>query len=50
VTQIAKPADGLAALWVSDHAYETGEDADGPGPRHRLVMTDHAWRYERTDA
>lgn len=50
VTQIAKTADGLAALWAGDHAYETGKDADAPGPRHRLVMTDTAWRYERTDA
>jgi 8-oxo-dGTP pyrophosphatase MutT (NUDIX family) len=50
VTQIAKTADGLAALWAGDHAYETGEDADAAGPRHRLVMTDAAWRYERTDA
>ena len=50
VTQIAKTADGLAALWAGDHAYETGENADAPGPRHRLVMADTAWRYERTDA
>jgi len=48
VTQIAKTADGLAALWEGDHAYATGEDADADGPRHRLVMTDGAWRYERT--
>jgi 8-oxo-dGTP pyrophosphatase MutT (NUDIX family) len=50
VTHIAKTADGLAALWVGDHAYETGDDADAPGRRHRLVMTETAWRYERTDA
>jgi 8-oxo-dGTP pyrophosphatase MutT (NUDIX family) len=47
VTHIAKTMDGLAALWVGDHAYESGEDADAPGPRHRLVMTETAWRYER---
>lgn len=47
VTHIATTADGLAALWSGDHAYETGE-ADVPGPRHRLVMTDTAWRYERS--
>jgi 8-oxo-dGTP pyrophosphatase MutT (NUDIX family) len=50
VTQIAKTADGLAALWAGDHAYATGEDADAPGPRHRLVMTETVWRYERTEA
>ena len=49
VTHIAQTADGLAALWIGDHAYETGADADAPGPRHRLVMTETAWRYERTD-
>ena len=49
VTHIAQTADGLAALWIGDHAYETGTDADAPGPRHRLVMTETAWRYERTD-
>jgi 8-oxo-dGTP pyrophosphatase MutT (NUDIX family) len=49
VTHIAKTADGLAALWTGDHAYETGEDADGPGARHRLVMTETTWRYERSD-
>jgi 8-oxo-dGTP pyrophosphatase MutT (NUDIX family) len=47
VTHIAKAADGLAALWAGDAAYESGE-ADAPGPRHRLVMTETAWRYERT--
>ncbi len=49
VTHIAQTADGLAALWVGDHAYESEADADAPGPRHRLVMTETAWRYERTD-
>jgi 8-oxo-dGTP pyrophosphatase MutT (NUDIX family) len=48
VTHIATTTDGLAALWVGDHAYETGENADASGPRHRLVMTETAWRYERT--
>jgi 8-oxo-dGTP pyrophosphatase MutT (NUDIX family) len=50
VTQIAKTADGLAALWAGDHAYESGENADAAGARHRLVMTDTVWRYERSDA
>ncbi len=49
VTHIAQTADGLAALWAGDHAYESGE-ADAPGPRHRLVMTETAWRYELTEA
>jgi 8-oxo-dGTP pyrophosphatase MutT (NUDIX family) len=50
VTRIAQTADGLAALWAGDHAYETGAGADDPGPRHRLVMADAGWRYERTGA
>jgi 8-oxo-dGTP pyrophosphatase MutT (NUDIX family) len=47
VTRIAKTAEGLAALWVGDHAYESGDDVDAPGARHRLVMTETTWRYER---
>jgi 8-oxo-dGTP pyrophosphatase MutT (NUDIX family) len=50
VTQIAQTAEGLAALWAGDHAYETGARADDPGPRHRLVMAAAGWRYERTEA
>lgn len=49
VTHIATTADGLAALWAGDHAYGSGEDVDGPGPRHRLVMSETAWRYECHD-
>jgi 8-oxo-dGTP pyrophosphatase MutT (NUDIX family) len=49
VTHIATTAAGLAALWAGDHAYESGEDVDGPGPRHRLVMRETEWRYEHHD-
>jgi 8-oxo-dGTP pyrophosphatase MutT (NUDIX family) len=46
VTRIAVTEQGLTTLWAGDAGYETG-DADTPGPRHRLLMADGAWRYER---
>ena len=46
VTAIAKDGDDLVALWHGDAGYEAG-DASLPGPRHRLIMADDAWRYER---
>jgi len=47
VTKILGTPDGTAmvALWHGDAAYES-EDLDAPGPRHRLVMEDPAWRLE----
>jgi 8-oxo-dGTP pyrophosphatase MutT (NUDIX family) len=37
---------GMSVLtWHGDIAYESG--IDGPGPRHRLWMTDEGWRFER---
>jgi 8-oxo-dGTP pyrophosphatase MutT (NUDIX family) len=47
VTAIAKDGDDLVALWHGDAGYEVG-DAALPGPRHRLVMSNDGWRYERT--
>jgi len=44
-TRIVGAEDELVALWEADAAYETG-DLDAPGPRHRLFMSDGAWRYE----
>lgn len=47
-THIARVGDGgIAALWHGDAGYETG-DSDAPGARHRLVMAESGWRYERT--
>ncbi len=46
VTQIAVTDAGLTTLWAGDAGYETG-DPTTPGPRHRLLMADGAWRYER---
>lgn len=47
-THIARVADGgIAALWYGDAGYETG-DGDAPGARHRLVMAESGWRYERS--
>ena len=38
----------LVAVWAPDAAYESG-DLAAPGPRHRLVMDDAGWRYQRSD-
>ncbi|MGZ6884606.1 MAG: NUDIX hydrolase [Acidimicrobiia bacterium] len=46
VTRIAVTDEGLVTLWAGDAGYESG-DAAIAGPRHRLVMADGGWRYER---
>ena len=46
-THIARVEGGAAALWEGDAGYETN-DAEAPGPRHRLWMSGNGWRYERT--
>lgn len=45
-TKIAMSGDQAVSLWAGDAGYETG-DADAPGPRHRLVMSDENWEYQR---
>ena len=47
-TRIAGVDGGVVALYHGDAGYDD-EDADRPGPRHRLWMLDSGWRYERTD-
>jgi 8-oxo-dGTP pyrophosphatase MutT (NUDIX family) len=47
VTQIARVEGGGAALWHGDAGYESA-DPDLPGPRHRLLMLQDGWHYERT--
>ena len=38
---------GACTLYAGDVGYEDG-DIDRPGRRHRLVMLESGWRYERT--
>jgi 8-oxo-dGTP pyrophosphatase MutT (NUDIX family) len=46
----ARTADGTTLLcWHGDCAYGGG-DPDAHGPRHRLDMTRHPWRYDRSVA
>ncbi|MGH9031418.1 MAG: NUDIX hydrolase [Acidimicrobiia bacterium] len=46
-THIARVGDGaVAALWPGDAGYHSG-DGDAPGARHRLIMLESGWRYER---
>ena len=46
-TRFASVEGGAVALYAGDAGYED-EDADRPGPRHRLWMVGADWRYERT--
>ncbi len=46
VTRIAMTDAGLVTLWAGDAGYESS-DAAATGPRHRLLMADGGWRYER---
>ena len=45
-TRIGKVDGGVAALWHGDAGYATS-DPGVAGPRHRLLMLDAGWRYER---
>jgi 8-oxo-dGTP pyrophosphatase MutT (NUDIX family) len=45
-TRPIEPSRPSALAWHGDIAYDGG-DPDAPGPRHRLVMGDGPWRYER---
>lgn len=47
VTRMVAVDGGLVAMWHGDAGYDTG-DPETPGPRHRLVMLQGAWRYERS--
>lgn len=47
-TRIAKGERGLAAMWVGDAGYESG-DVDVPGARHRLWMDADRWELERSE-
>lgn len=46
-TKIATSGEDAISLWAGDAGYETS-NADIPGPRHRLVMSDQAWEYQRS--
>lgn len=46
-TRIAVTDEGPVTLWAGDAGYESS-DATLPGPRHRLVMSESGWRYERS--
>ena len=45
-TRITTVDEAIVAMWHGDAGYESG-DADATGGRHRLVMADAGWRYER---
>lgn len=45
--RVRSSAAGPCTVYHGDVAYDD-DDADRPGPRHRLVMAAGGWRYERT--
>ena len=46
-TVIGTTDEGMVTMWAGDAGYESG-DAETPGPRHRIVLADGPWRYEKT--
>jgi 8-oxo-dGTP pyrophosphatase MutT (NUDIX family) len=46
-TRIVVEGSGPIALWHGDAGYPTGE-LHAEGPRHRLLMNEGIWRYERS--
>ncbi len=46
-TRACVHGEEIVALWHGDAGYDSGDPAL-PGPRHRLRMIAHGWRYERT--
>ena len=46
VSRTATAGDRRVVLWDGDAGYATA-DPDRPGPRHRLVMSDAGWTFER---
>jgi 8-oxo-dGTP pyrophosphatase MutT (NUDIX family) len=47
-TRIAGIDEAIVAMWRGDAGYETG-DPGALGARHRLLMTDNGWSYERRE-
>ena len=46
VTHIGRVDGVMVSMWQGDAGYDDG-DAERPGPRHRLVMDNEGWRFER---
>lgn len=47
LTRVGQLDGALVTMWAGDAGYDSG-DAETPGPRNRVVMTDGAWVYERS--
>lgn len=47
LSRLTVEADQRIVLWDGDAGYATGDPAV-PGPRHRLIMADTGWAFERT--
>lgn len=45
--RLARTESGGVLLWEGDAGYESG-DPRRPGPRHRMVISEDGWSYERS--
>ncbi len=48
VTKFGRVEGGMVAMYHGDAGYDT-DDPETQGDRHRLLMLDSGWRYERTN-
>lgn len=46
-TRIGNTDEGMVTMWAGDAGYDSG-DANAVGARHRLLMSDPVWRFERS--
>ena len=46
-TRMGRVDGVMVSMWDGDAGYDDG-DAEKPGPRHRLLMGEDGWRFERS--
>jgi 8-oxo-dGTP pyrophosphatase MutT (NUDIX family) len=48
VTHLGRLDGVMVSMWAGDAGYDDG-DVEKPGSRHRLIMSDDGWRFERNE-
>ena len=48
VTHMGRLDGVMVSMWAGDAGYDDG-DAERPGSRHRLIMSEDGWRFERDE-
>jgi 8-oxo-dGTP pyrophosphatase MutT (NUDIX family) len=48
VTRMGRLDGVMVSMWAGDAGYDDG-DAEKAGSRHRLIMSENGWRFERTE-